>query len=141
MRTERQIRERLGRAELGGEADETVAWLRRLGYLDDGAYAVARARALLAPGRLGPRAAERRLVAEGIGAGAAGQAVTAALAEGEGELERCRLLAAARARGADPARLEPRARARLARFLLGRGFAGAVVARVVGGFEDRDLEP
>jgi hypothetical protein len=35
--------------------------------------------------------------------------------------------------------LDDRARARLARWLLGRGFAGPVVARVVGTFDDSDV--
>src|SRR6185369_2526164 len=61
-------------------AAATIAWLARLGYLDDGAYAGARARALLAPGRLGPRAAERRLRGDGIPPAAARQAVAAAVA-------------------------------------------------------------
>jgi regulatory protein len=37
------------------------------------------------------------------------------------------------------ASLDERERARLARWLLGRGFAGPIVARVVGTFEDSDV--
>jgi regulatory protein len=142
-RTEAQVRARLVRAELAAEADEVVAWLLRLGYLDDAAYARARARALVAPGRLGPRLAERRLVAEGLERGRARAAIEAALTDaagregGEGEADLCRALAERRARTADLAGLEPRARARLSRFLLGRGFSGAAVARVLGVWEDR----
>jgi regulatory protein len=118
-----------------------VAWLRDLRYLDDEAYARARARALLAPGKLGPRAAERRLVVAGVVPAAAHAAVAAALAEeGAGGAVRCRALAERRARGRTLAALDERARARLARFLLGRGFSGAAVARTLGGFEDRDLD-
>jgi regulatory protein len=142
-RTEAEIRARLARAELAGEADEVVAWLLGLGYLDDAAYARARARALVAPGRLGPRLAERRLVAAGIDPGRARAAVASAVAEetaaagGEGEAALCRALAERRARTGDLGALDDRARARLARFLLGRGFAGPVVARVLGVYEDR----
>jgi regulatory protein len=139
-RSEAQVRARLARAELQAQADEVVAWLRALRYLDDEAYARARARALTAPGRLGPRAAERRLLAAGLGAAAARRAVAEALAEDGGEAARCRALAERRARGAPLDRLDEKARARLARFLLGRGFSGAVVARTLGGFDDRDLE-
>lgn len=137
-RTEAQVRARLGKDGLGGEADATLAWLRELRYVDDAALARARARALLAPGRAGPRLAERRLVAAGVPPPEAARAVAAALAEGEGgELALCRSLAERKARAPLDA-LEPRDRARLARFLLGRGFAGPVVARVVGAFDDSE---
>ena len=139
-RTEAQVRARLRRAELGEEADAVVAWLLRLGYLDDAAYARARARTLVAPGKVGPRLAVRRLRTAGIGAAPAAAAVAAALAEtGEGsdaETALCRALAERRARTAELAGLDDRARRRLARFLLGRGFSGGVVARVLGIWED-----
>lgn len=141
-RTEAQLRARLARAELSAEADETIGWLRGLGYLDDAAYARARARGLLTHGRAGPRLAERRLVADGIAAADARAAVGEALdgadrpTRGAAELALCRELAARRTRGADPASLDERTRARLARFLLGRGFAGGVVAQVVGSYVD-----
>jgi regulatory protein len=138
-RTEAQVRARLAKAELSAEGDAVVSWLRGLGYLDDAAYARARARALVAPGRLGPRLAERRLRAAGIAGPDARAAIGAALAEsaGEGaEIALCRALAERRARGAALDALDDRARRRLARFLLGRGFAGPVVARVLGIWED-----
>ncbi len=140
-RTEAQVRARLAKAELSAEADAVVGWLRHLGYLDDAAYARARARALVAPGRLGPRLAERRLRAAGIPDAAARAAIAGAVAgasaEGEGgEVALCRALAERRARGTALADLDDRARRRLARFLLGRGFAGPVVARVLGIWED-----
>jgi len=139
-RTEAQLRRRLAQAGHAPEAEEVMAWLLRLGYLDDAAWARARARSLLAPGRLGPRAAERRLLTAGIPAPAALEAVEEALRareaedggpRGGAELALCRVLAERRAR-APLDGLDDRARARLARFLLGRGFAGQVVARVVG---------
>jgi regulatory protein len=135
-RSEAQVRARLAKDGLEGEADAALAWLRGLGYVDDAALARARARALLGAGRAGPRLAERRLVAAGVPAGDARAAVQGALAEGEGgELALCRALAARKAR-APLDGLDARARARLARFLLGRGFSGPVVARVVGAYED-----
>lgn len=140
-RTEAQLRQRLARAGHDGIADDVVAWLARLGYLDDAAYARGRARGLLR--RLGPRGAERRLRAEGVAAQLARDAVVEAAEEraagrppGEGaEVALCRAALGKRLRGADPADLDERARARVARFLLGRGFSGAAVARVLGPLE------
>jgi regulatory protein len=139
-RTEAQVRARLARAELAGEADEVISWLLRLRYLDDRAYARARARALVAPGRLGPRLAERRLCAAGVDRAGARAAVADALAEaapgGEGEDALCRALAERRAGGEEIGALDDRARRRLSRFLLGRGFSATAVARVLGVYED-----
>ncbi len=145
-RTEAQIRDRLERDGLGEAAGEVVAWLGRLGYLDDAAYARARARSLVAPGRLGPRLAEVRLVAEGIGPDRARDSVADALraaAEGAASAEAaearlCRALAERRARGADLAALDAAGRGRLARFLLGRGFSPRAVAGVLGVYVDAE---
>lgn len=138
-RTEAQVRARLAKDGLDAEADAVLGWLRALGYLDDAAYARARARALLGRGRAGPRLAERRLLAAGLTPAEARSAVSAAVAEEEGgEVALCRALAEKRARGAPLGALDDRARARLVRFLLGRGFAGPVVARVVGLFSDAE---
>jgi regulatory protein len=141
-RTEVQVRARLVKAELAEQADPVIAWLRGLRYLDDAAYARGRARTLVTSGRLGPRTAERRLLRAGIGAAEARAAVAGALAEEVpgGEAALCLALAERRSRGTPLAALDPRARGRLARFLLGRGFSGAAVARALGGFHDRDLE-
>jgi regulatory protein len=141
MRTEAQLRARLAKDGLEGEADAVVEWLAALGYLDDGAYARARARGLVARGA-GPRLVERRLAAEGIDAAAARAAVAEAIAaEGSadgraGEVALCRALAARRARGVALGALDDRERRRLARFLLGRGFAGSVVSQVLGIYAD-----
>jgi len=139
-RTEAQIRERLARDGLAEVAAAVVAWLLRLGYLDDDAFARARARSLTAPGRLGPRLAERRLVTAGIDPARARLAVAEALRGGEeespgGETAEARLaraLALRRTGGAPLDALDEKARARLARFLLGRGFSGRAVAGVLG---------
>jgi regulatory protein len=108
-----------------------LAWLRGLGYLDDEAYARDRARSLLGPGRAGPRLAERRLVAEGIAPPQARAAVAGALPEPGEEARRCRALAERRA-GRPPRELDDRERARLARWLRGRGFTGGAVASALG---------
>jgi len=144
-RSEAEIRARLARADLQAEADDTVAWLARLGYLDDAAFARARARGLVEGGRAGPRLAERRLRAAGIPETAAREATRGAIEEATGErgagaeVALCRALAVKRAKGAPLSSLDDRDRARLARWLLGRGFAGPVVARVVGTFDDTDV--
>lgn len=139
-RTEAQIRERLARDGLAEVAPAVVAWLLGLGYLDDDAYARARARSLTAPGRLGPRLAERRLVTAGIDPARARRAVAEALRGGEeespdGEAAEARLaraLALRRTGGVPLDGLDEKGRARLARFLLGRGFSGRAVAGVLG---------
>lgn len=141
-RTELEVLRRLDLAGFAEEAPAVVAWLRGLGYLDDAAYARDRARGLVAPGRLGPRLAVQRLVAAGIPREAAGGAVAEALASdgvggAQAEAARCRLLAERRARG-PLAGLDNRDRARLARFLLGRGFSGPAVSAALGIFVDGD---
>jgi regulatory protein len=90
---------------------------------------------------VGPRAAERKLQQGGIPPEAARAAVRAALAEEApgGELGLCRALATRRAAGVPLADLDERGRARIARYLLGRGFSGSAVAQVLGGRFDRDL--
>jgi regulatory protein len=138
-RSEAQLRARLERAGFEAVASEVLAWARRLGYLDDSAYARGRARALLAPGRAGPRLVERKLAAAGIPRADARRAVAEAVAEraggvggpGGGEAALCREALARKLRGADPDALDPKARARAVRFLLGRGFSPEVVSRVL----------
>ncbi|HET8724324.1 MAG TPA: RecX family transcriptional regulator [Anaeromyxobacteraceae bacterium] len=128
-RTEAQLRDRLNRAGFAEVAEETIAWVRGFGYVDDRAFARDRARALLDEGRVGPRLAEQRLVAAGIPRQDARDAVRQAI--GDTEAARCRTLALRRARGPVDA-LDDRSRARLTRFLLARGFSGNAVSRALG---------
>ena len=119
----------LAREELSAHADEVLAWLRGLGYLDDAAYALAQARALLVTRQA--RAAQGRAAAGpgGLGIAEARKAVRQVLEGDAGrtasstERELCRTLAERRARR-PLADLDDRERARLARFLAGRGFGG-----------------
>jgi len=132
-RTAREVRERLLRDGLGAEADAVAEWLRDLGYLDDEAYARDRAERLVARG-LGPRLAEERLVSAGVPEALARCAVHEALGPteaGQGEAVRCRTLAVRRARRPLP-ELDSGERARLARFLLGRGFSAGAVSAALG---------
>jgi regulatory protein len=151
-RTVAQIRDRLARDGLSEAAGEVVAWLTQLGYLDDHAYARARARSLLGPGRLGPRLAERRLLSAGVDADEARTAILAALdncklgkpssgtvsAGGclRPELALCETALARRLRGASLESLDDKEKQRIASFLVGRGFSGQVVAELVGIFAD-----
>jgi regulatory protein len=144
-RTHAQLRARLARAGFEAQADEVLAWAERLGYVDDAAYARARARALLAS-RVGPRRAEERLRAAGIDAARARAAVAEAAeehaagrrADEPAELALCREALARKLRGRELAEMDDRELARLARFLLGRGFPPSAVARLVPLRGDRD---
>ena len=152
-RTEAQLRARLAREDLSDQADEVMVWLRGLGYLDDDAYALAHARGLLAPGKLGPLKVERRLVQAGLPAARARAVIRQVLGGEEGrapaaaERELCRTLAERRARrplgesrrprasaaGALPGR--PRLRRRRGRGRAGpvRGWRGVGIRRLHAG--------
>ena len=118
-----------------------MTWLKGLGYLDDTALAKALAASALAPGKYGPRKAEQRLLAAGIPAQAAKEAVREALLGEEGrkpwvaEQDLCRTLAERRV-SVPLGELDPKERGRLARFLAGRGFGGSAVAAVLGLYQD-----
>ena len=147
-RTSSQIRDRLERDGMAESASDVIAWLTKLGYLDDDAFARARARYLLGPGRLGPRLAEHRLTAAGVAVPMARHAIEAALedaSDGLGErgggerrsgsraeLALCAEALRRRLRGAAVESLDEKGKQRLARFLLGRGFSSGAVARVLG---------
>jgi regulatory protein len=139
-RSEAQLRQRLARAGYEACAADVIAWLARLGYVDDAAYARGRARSLLASGRAGPRLVERRLLAAGIPREDARSAVAAALKEDGSapgdDTALCRAAAERKLRGAAAPSLDDRARARLARHLLGRGFSPDAVSRVLNMDED-----
>ncbi|HUK65204.1 MAG TPA: regulatory protein RecX [Anaeromyxobacteraceae bacterium] len=144
---EAQMRARLRRAGFEREAEEVLHWLVELGYLNDAAYARDRARTLVSRG-LGPDEAMRRLAGDGVPAELARGAVRAFLDEGvpklagedEGrepaELLLCRAAAARKLKGRDPKTLDLEARARLVRFLVGRGFSPEAAARAADLPED-----
>ena len=139
-RTERQVRARLEKAGLAGQADAVVAWLRELRYLDDAAYARGQG-----PDRwsgLGARRpAHRRAAAAlqaGIPAAAARAAVARALGRGDQEVPAARRAARRRGGGArrGAGRIGEREKARLSRFLLARGFSGRAVSSALGVYVD-----
>ena len=112
----RSLAERLRRAGIGdNEADEVLAELERLGLLDDGRFALERARVLAERGK-GDAAIRFDLEGSGVSA----SAVEEALARLDPERERAERLVGRR--GASPA---------TARLLAGRGFDEDVVAAVV----------
>ncbi len=133
-RTQAQIRARLERAGFDAAViDAALDRLRELRFLDDAAYAQARAETLLARGRFGPAAAEQRLTAEGIPAAAAAGAVRAARGQRDERALAQECLASRRPVLALEA--TPSERARAARFLLGRGYSEEVVRDVVSAWE------
>jgi regulatory protein len=135
-RTERQVRARLEKDEFEPAlVEEVVAWLRGLKYLDDAVYARGKARDLVLRDRVGPRLAVRRLAGSGIDAADAEREVAGAVSE-QGEEALARIALSRRTKGATPE--EPRERARLARWLIGRGFSPPVVAKVLGMWRDGD---
>lgn len=105
--------------------------VQRLGALDDVRSAGARALALVEKGTHGRRGMQSRLVAAGYPADLVAQVLTRAIdSTGWEELTAARGLLARR-----PAPDGPRARARLGRFLLARGFDPDVVQGVLPGLE------
>ncbi len=120
--------------------DQVLSRLEDRGLLDDRRFARDTADALVRGGRSGPGRISARLRNAGVASGESGEA----MAELEVDwVERCRALAKERvARGADLR--DPKARARLVRFLAGRGFQSGVIFRVLrelGLPEADELEP
>jgi regulatory protein len=114
--TRRSLAERLQRADIGeSEAEEVLAELERLGLLDDGRFALERARMLAERGK-GDAAIRFDLERSGVSA----SVVEEALARLDPERERAERLVGRR--GATPA---------TARLLAGLGFDEDVVAAVV----------
>ena len=109
---------------------EALERLRGWGYLDDARFARERAAALLERGRLGPRAVLQRLEAHGVALEEARSALGQAReAVGFEPLEAARQVLQKR-RLLEPE--GPKARARAARLLHGRGFSEDVIAALLG---------
>ncbi len=122
----RELEEKLSRREFSpGIISDTLARLRREHLLDEGEVAGAVARSGERRG-LGSRRVAQTLVRRGIDALASEPALADLRA---GDLLRARALLARRHPEGLPA--DARSRARLGRFLLGRGFPFEVVARVL----------
>jgi len=84
----------------------------------------------------GARFGDARLAQELRQQGVSDELVTAALAAGEDELARARQVWQKKF-GAEPPELDAACRARQTRFMLGRGFSGETIRRVLrGDFED-----
>jgi SOS response regulatory protein OraA/RecX len=115
------------RAAEFSDVDKVIEDLKRARLLDDGSYAENRARSLLSAGKLGPRGAVARLRAKGIDGATAAKAVETALGDSSEEALAVKALAGRRY-GPDASDKE---NARAARFLLGRGFGGALVSRIL----------
>jgi regulatory protein len=134
-RSEAQVRARLQRAGFASEAiDAALSRLRELRFLDDAAYAQARAETLLSRGRFGPAAAAARLAGEGVPEAMALAAIRAACGQRDERALARECLAARRLPLSPGAPAKERARA--ARFLLGRGFSEEAVRDLLSSWED-----
>jgi len=130
-RSEAEIRRRLQRAEASPATVERVLLrLRELRYLDDAAFARARAESLARRG-FGPRAIAAKLAEAGV------RGEVARLGTSEGLPDDERALAGAalerRLRGRSFASLDRKDQLRLARWLAGRGFSPGAVRAACGG--------
>ena len=131
-RTEREVRQRLAEAGVPEDTvEETAAWLRERGYLDDTAFAEGYVQSRQSGAGYGPERVRRELVRRGVGRTEADAAVGAGFAAGDVAADalrqgaaRLRLLA----READPRKR----RKKLFDFLVRRGFAFDVAADAVG---------
>ena len=125
-RSEAEIRRRLeAKGFAAEEIDAAIARLKDLRFLDDPAFAVAKAGTLLKDERKGPRLAVARLEAVGIDER---QAETAVEAAREGATERELVLRALEKRRPRVDAASPRPeRIKAARWLAGRGFCEEAV--------------
>lgn len=127
-RSEVEIRRRLQRAGSSEEAIGTViARLQELRYLDDGAFARARAGSLARRG-FGPRAIFAKLSEAGVRGEQAKDGVDEAIGDDEVALVRDAL--ERRLRGRPLGELDPKERLRLQRWLAGRGFSLSAIRKV-----------
>ncbi len=132
----RLARRRFGRAII----DATVAALRELRYLDDGALARRRAEELIVRRGQGRLRVVYELTRRGVAVGVIEDALTAVM-EGRRDAELARL-ALCRKFGHDPhdahgALKDASARARAYRFLVGRGHPPEAVTEVLGDDDSR----
>ena len=108
---------------------EVLARLESAGWLDDARFASDVADSMARAGRSGPSRINARLRGHGVSSEVAATAVTGTEADWEAA---CREAAGAKiSRGLDLA--DPKARAKLARYLAGRGFSPALVWKVIRG--------
>jgi regulatory protein len=129
-RTSAQLAQRLAERFAPAQVEAAVERMKALGYLDDAGLARARSLALLGSGGQAPRSVARRLIAWGIPAAMAATAVAEAQRElGYEPIQYAR--AFLERQGIRPDALDARAKARVARRLLGRGFDPEVVGKLL----------
>ena len=112
------------------DVSEALRRLTELGYLDDARFAKSRAALLLQEGKHGVERVRAQLLAQGVSPELAAEGLALAEEElGISPLEAARALLVKRGllHG-----MEPRVRAKAARFLSGRGFPESVVEQLVG---------
>ena len=134
-RSEAEVRRALEKAPFSAEViAAALARLKELGYLDDQAFARARAQTLLEKGRLGPSAVSRRLAAQGVDEGEAEAAVSDARGGRSDEALAREALSRRRPIVSRASPLPERVKA--ARFLAGRGFSEGAIEALLGPFEE-----
>ena len=120
-----EIRRKL--RDYGAEPDaieQTLQRLLELRYLDDEAFAKAKAGSLARQG-FGPRAITARLAQAGVRGDAAAAGLERAVEPGEAELATAAL--EKRLKGRAFSSLDPKEKLRLQRWLIGRGFSGSAI--------------
>jgi regulatory protein len=129
--SEAEVRRRLERGTFTpGEIDAAIARLKELRYLDDRAYALDRAAALLGSRKMAPAQVAAKLAAAGVAGRDADAAVEQARA-GASELELARLALAKRRPRVDES-APARERDRAARWLMSRGFTEEAARALLG---------
>lgn len=131
-RSEHEVRQKLARSGFSeGVAEQAVARMRELGYLDDAAYAEAYARGRFERGGYGPRRVQNDLLRRGIDRRLIEQTVARVFSVRDDVVEAAREQALRRwprlAREEDPRKR----RKKLHDFLLRRGFSHDTTRRVV----------
>ncbi|MBI5542331.1 MAG: regulatory protein RecX [Deltaproteobacteria bacterium] len=128
-KSEAELRRRLEQKGFeAGVVDAAMVRLKELRFVDDEAFATARAESLSK--RLAPAAVEKRLESQGVAEAVARRAASQAQGE-RSELGLARECLATRRPKVDRESL-PADRARAARWLAGRGFSEEVVTELLG---------
>jgi regulatory protein len=130
-RTKHELSQALIRRGHSAAARErALARVAELGYLDDAAYAKARAARLLSEGRYGAAAVVQRLIARGVPAAQAKRAVAESAVEAPPPREVAKALL--ERRGLTGRTLDGKAYAKAARLLASRGFDEGLLEELLG---------
>ena len=120
------------------DREQTLQRLADLGYLNDGDFALGRARGLLREGRLGPAGVLHKLMGHGLSGAEAKQAL--ALAQEELAFDPLEAARAALAKRRVGPLDDPKVQARAIRLLVGRGFSPKVARQAAQALDCADDE-